>query len=137
MKKTTINGTKYSVKYTLSLFVQHGKIDLTLEFVTWMNYKICVTCVHNRHQLFLTMFNEGAYLTFKTIFHKALNLFQFDCDYHARIRSWNQPVLSNKGKVSCSMKQRGPLMGLETQDLHITSQTCNPLRHAAPLYTFL
>jgi len=28
----------------------------------------------------LRMFNEGAYLTFKTIFHKALNLFKFDCD---------------------------------------------------------
>ena len=25
--------------------------------------------------LFLTIFNEGAYLTFKSIFHKALNLF--------------------------------------------------------------
>ena len=32
---------------------------------------------------------------------------------HSRIRSWNQPVLSKKGKVSCSRKQRGPLMGLE------------------------
>ena len=32
---------------------------------------------------------------------------------HTRIRSSNQPVLSNKGKVSCSRKQRGPLMGLE------------------------
>ena len=31
----------------------------------------------------------------------------------ARIRSWNQPVLCNKGKVSCSRKQRGPLMGLK------------------------
>ena len=27
--------------------------------------------------------------------------------------SWNQPVLRNKGKVSCSRKQWGPLMGLE------------------------
>ena len=27
--------------------------------------------------------------------------------------SWNQPVLSNKGKVSCSRKQQGPLMGLK------------------------
>ena len=26
---------------------------------------------------------------------------------------WNQPVLSNMGKVSCSRKQWGPLMGLE------------------------
>ena len=29
------------------------------------------------------------------------------------ICSWNQPVLSNKGKVSCSRKQWGPLIGLE------------------------
>jgi len=26
------------------------------------------------------MFNEGAYLTLKSIFHKARNLFEFDCD---------------------------------------------------------
>jgi len=32
---------------------------------------------------------------------------------HAGIRSWNQPVLSNQSKVSCSRKQRGSLMGLE------------------------
>ena len=61
--------------------------------------------------LILTIFNEGAYMTFKSIFHKALNLFYFDCDI--TLESWNQPVLSNKGKVSCSRKQRGPLMGLE------------------------
>ena len=45
---------------------------------------------------------------------------------HARIRSWNQPVLSNEGKVSGSRKQRGPLLGLElTTDRHppTTSQT--------------
>ena len=29
---------------------------------------------------------------------------------HARIRTWNQPVLSNESNVSCSRKQRGPLM---------------------------
>ena len=32
---------------------------------------------------------------------------------HARIRSWNQPVPSNEGQVSCSSKQQEPLMGLE------------------------
>jgi len=32
---------------------------------------------------------------------------------YAHICSWNQPVLSNEGKVSCSRKQRMPLMGLE------------------------
>jgi len=36
-----------------------------------------------------------------------------------RICSWNQPVLSNKVKVSCSRKQWEPLMGLElTTDRH-------------------
>jgi len=43
------------------------------------------------------------------------------CAYvnHARIRSWNQPVLRNEGKVSCSSKQLEPLMGFElTTDMH-------------------
>ena len=30
--------------------------------------------------LVLTIFKEGAYLTFKSIFHKVLNLFKFDCE---------------------------------------------------------
>ena len=30
--------------------------------------------------LVLTIFNEGAYLTFKSIFHKTPNLFKFDCE---------------------------------------------------------
>ena len=53
---------------------------------------------------------------------------------HARIRSWNQPVLSNESKVSCSRKQREPLMGLKlTTDRYppIMSQTRYPLRHVA------
>jgi len=32
---------------------------------------------------------------------------------HAQIRSWNQPLLINEGKVSCSRKQWEPLMGLD------------------------
>ena len=32
---------------------------------------------------------------------------------HAPIGSWNQPILSNERKLSCSRKQRGPSMGLE------------------------
>ena len=72
--------------------------------------------------LVLTIFNEGAYLTFKSIL---LQLILVRLWTHARIRSWNQPVLSNKGKVSCSMIQRGPLMGLEhtTSTLRIRSAT--------------
>ena len=57
----------------------------------------------------------------------------------ARIRYWNQPVLSNSSKVSSLRKQRGPLMGLElTTDKYppITSQTHYPLRHAASTKSF-
>jgi len=54
--------------------------------------------------------------------------------YHARIRSWNKPLLSNEGNVSCSRKNPEPLIVLElTTDRHpaITSQTSYPLSHAA------
>ena len=37
---------------------------------------------------------------FKSIFHKALNLYLVRLWNHARIRSWNQPVLINKCKPS-------------------------------------
>ena len=50
--------------------------------------------------------------------------------YHARILSWNELILSNKGKVSSSRKRRG-LWWAQTHDLDITSQTCNLLCHAA------
>ena len=52
---------------------------------------------------------------------------------HAPIRSWNQPVLSNEGKVSYSRKEQGPLLGLKlTTDWHppTKSQTRYPLPHA-------
>ena len=62
--------------------------------------------------LVLTIFNEGAYLTFNSIFHIALSLFQFDCEITQKIRSWNQPVLSNKVKL-LAQGNKGPLMGLE------------------------
>ena len=50
-------------------------------------------------------------MTFRSIFHKAFILVWLW--NHSRIRSWIQPVLRNKGKISCSSKKRGPLMGLE------------------------
>jgi len=37
---------------------------------------------------------------------------------HARIDSWNQPVLSNEANISCSKKQREPLMGLKLTCTH-------------------
>ena len=50
---------------------------------------------------------------------------------HARIRSWNQPVLSNQGNI-LAKEIMGAFDGAQTHDLHIMSQTCNPLQHAAP-----
>ena len=66
----------------------------------------------------MTIFNEGAYLTYKSIFHKALNLFKFDCEIMLKSVPRNQPVLSNKGKVSCSRKQWGPWWGSNPRPLH-------------------
>ena len=54
---------------------------------------------------------------------------------HARIRSWNQPVLSNQSKVSCSRKQRGPLMGLELTTNRYPPIT-SPTRYAASIYLY-
>ena len=54
------------------------------------------------------------------------------------MRSLNQPVLSNKGKVSCSKKQREPLVGFDlTTDRYPPSQTLYPLRHAAPVHIYV
>ena len=36
---------------------------------------VVVMWLFTEHDPFLTIFNEGAYLTFKSIFHKDLNLF--------------------------------------------------------------
>ena len=72
----------------------------------------------------MTIFNEGL------IWHLSRSsirpsLFLVWLWNHARIRSWNQPVLSNKRKVSCSRKQRGPLVGLEptTSELRLRRAT--------------
>ena len=46
--------------------------------------------------------------------------------YHARIRSWNQPVLSNKGK-SCLLKETtGAFDGPRTHNFQITSHFATP-----------
>ena len=42
---------------------------------------------------------------------------------HAWICSWNQPVLSNKVKVSCSRKQWKPLWGFELKTGRLKSDT--------------
>ena len=44
--------------------------------------------------LVLTIFNEGAYLAFKSIFHKALNIFKFDCEF--TLESVPEPTSTNQ-----------------------------------------
>ena len=51
---------------------------------------------------FIRVWNFSLYwIYFSSIVEKALILY-----IHSRIRSWNQPVLSNQCKVSCSRKQQ-------------------------------
>ena len=61
---------------------------------------------------------------------------------HARIHSRNQPVLSNQGKVSCSIKQRELFMGFElTTDRLRTRRAIHcttPRQHTyTPAYTLI
>ena len=65
-----------------------------------------VWVLNNILVLVLTIFSEGTCLAFKTVFHKAPIYFSLI----VKSRSWNQPVLSNKGKVSCLKKQRNLLV---------------------------
>ena len=71
-----------------SFFLSHASLGL-LQW--WWSFNISLVTLW-----FLTIFIEGANLTFKSIFHKALPQFILVRLWnHARIRSWNQPVLSN------------------------------------------
>ena len=54
---------------------------------------------------------------------------------HTQINSWNQPVASNVGKVSCSRKQQKPLLGLKltTDNIHqLEVSHTTKLSHATP-----
>ena len=80
--------------------------------------------------LVLRIFNEGAYLTFKPIFHKVLNLFQFDCE--SILESVPGTNQYQAMRVSCSQKQREPLIGFQhtTDRLQVRHDT--HFYHAAP-----
>ena len=91
--------------------------------------------------LWFVVFNRvrGVFSLYQFILVRLWNKKLFAYVNHARIRSWNQPVLSNESNVSCSRKQRGPLMGLElTTDRYppIMNQTHCPPRHAASVSVF-
>ena len=73
--------------------------------------------------LVLMILNEGAYLIFKSIFHTVLNLFVFDCEI----------TLVSVPGTNQLKETTGAFDEARTHDLHIMSQTCNPLRHTATL----
>ena len=49
------------------------------------------------------------------------------------VHFWNQPVLSNEGKISCSMNQQKHLMGIEFTHGRLGVQMRYPLCHTTPL----
>ena len=103
-------------------FADSGCVFISVCFMLILLYTISTTTLFSLVQFILICFSSIV----KQAFFAYVN--------HARIRSWNQPELSNQSNVSCSRKQRGPLVGLElTTDRYppITDQTCYPLRHAA------
>jgi len=64
--------------------MQRGQTDTLMETYRWYisvirKLRLCRTPIV-WFGLVLTIFNEGAYLTFKSIFHKALKLLLFDCE---------------------------------------------------------
>ena len=62
-------------KHNVLLKCSKADILLNLTFGNTVNtiYELCIFLV-------LTIFNEGAYLTFKSIFNKGLKLVKFDCE---------------------------------------------------------
>ena len=67
----------------------------------------------------ITMFFGEHYLSYVLLLFYT-HIFQFACERskfaqvtHACVRSWNQPVLSNSSKESCSKKHRQPSIGFE------------------------
>ena len=68
----------------------------------------------------LTIFNEGAYL----IWHLSQSSIRPSIYFSSIVKSRSKPFLeptSTKQYVSCSRKQRGPLMGLEPTTSHYES----------------
>ena len=68
----------------------------------------------------MTIFDEVAYLTFKSIFLMTLNLFKFDCE----ITLVSVPAtVSNEDKFSCSKTQLESLVGFK-RNLYIWDSSC-------------
>ena len=73
-----IIGRRYS--YVCKLTFDVSCLNQYRILSMWEAYSIFLELCHTTNCLVLTIFNEEAYLTFKSIFHKALNLFWFDCE---------------------------------------------------------
>ena len=85
--------------------------------------------------LSLTIFNKVAYLTFESRTNQYYGIVWLW--NHAQIHSRNQPVLCNEGKVTCSRKQREPLMVFKLKTDQLQVRCAYPLGHAALLKTDL
>jgi len=57
---------------------------------------------------------------------------------HTQFLSWNQPVLSYEGKVSCSRKQQEPLMWFEqdAEKIHLILSPWQVVLHAGQANIF-
>ena len=85
---------------------------------------LCVVHVPCLHLYLLALLEEFILIYYSSILKQAI----FAYVNHARIRSWNQPVLSDEGWVSCLRKQQEPLVGLKltTDQLRATRATHCP-----------
>ena len=69
-----ISFSKMAADDKLIVMCAHACVTLSvIEKQTLIPFGMCSILV-------LTIFNEGAYLISKSIFHKPLNLFEFDCE---------------------------------------------------------
>ena len=111
----------WSYLWRCSSYTGNYKLHLVLlSNLAYMNtndliYIICKLALLGRHgmNIYLLSHNYITSVLVLTIFKSISQFMLVRLWYHARIRPWNQPILSNKGYVSYSMKQRGPLAGLE------------------------
>jgi len=102
-------------------------------FMWWELAANDIPCIMNSHTYFVVQIEVWTekWLVLFILIYFSLIVKQALFAYvnHAQICSWNQPVLSNEGKISCSRKQLEPLMGLElTTDRRDIHNATPPIR---------
>ena len=107
-----------SIKTCQCISFLYNCLRFTVEFRYCIHFSVCGVVFRNLspETCFLRDLMRGLIWHFNQSYI-ALQFISVRLWSHARIRCWNPQQISNKGKVSCSRKQRGPLMGLE----HTTS----------------